>query len=220
MPPVTAARLVSAAVCGYLVGSGPVADVGARLASGGKRSLRSEGTGNPGGANALVVLGKRWGYGIILADIAKGAAACRVGRRVAGDTGAHVAGTAAVIGHCFPAWSGFKGGKGVAVSLGQCAATFPPYAPVDLAVAWAAAAKRWPARRFSSPTMAATVIASAAWVTASVVSWRRCWPNGWGPRPDALLPAAAAASSTVILSRFAAANRAARAVAPPPVAPA
>lgn len=202
------------------MGSGPVADVGARVASGGKRSLRSEGTGNPGGANALVVLGKRWGYGIILADIAKGAAACGLGRRVAGDAGAHVAGTAAVIGHCFPAWSGFKGGKGVAVSLGQCVATFPPYAPVDLAVAWAAAAKRWPARRFSSPTMAATVIASAAWVAASVLSWRRRWPNAWGPRPSALLPMAAAASSTVILSRFAAANRAARATGPPPVPPA
>lgn len=198
-------RLASAAVGGYLVGSGPVADAGARLATGGTRSLRSEGTGNPGGANALVVLGRGWGYGIILADIAKGAAACRLGRRLAGDAGAHVAGTAAVVGHCFPPWSGFQGGKGVAVSLGQCAATFPPYVPVDLAVAWAAAAKRWPARRFSAPTTAATVIASAAWVTAAVLAWRRGWPNGWGPRPTALLPTAAAASSAVILSRFAAA---------------
>lgn len=201
-------RLASAALGGYLVGSGPVADVGARLASGGASSLRSEGTGNPGGANALVVLGKRWGYGIILADIAKGAAACRLGRRLAGDAGAHVAGTAAVIGHCFPVWSGFRGGKGVAVSLGQCAATFPPYVPVDLAVAWAAAAKRWPARRFSAPTTAATVIASATWVGAALLAWRRRWPNAWGPTPTALLPAAAATSSVVILSRFAAAAKA------------
>ena len=199
-------RLVAAALSGYVVGSGPVADVGARLASGGTRSLRSEGTGNPGGANALVVLGKGWGYGIILADIAKGVAACRLGRRFAGDAGAHVAGTAAVVGHCFPVWSRFRGGKGVAVSLGQCVATFPPYVPVDLAVAWAAAAKRWPARRFSSPTLAATVIASTAWVFAALLAWQRRWPNGWGPQPDALLPAAAAASSAVILSRFAAAS--------------
>lgn len=201
-------RLASAALGGYLVGSGPAADVGARLASGGASSLRSEGTGNPGGANALVVLGKRWGYGIILADIAKGAAACRLGRRLAGDAGAHVAGTAAVVGHCFPVWSGFRGGKGVAVSLGQCAATFPPYVPVDLAVAWAAAAKRWPARRFSAPTTAATVIASATWVGAALLAWRRGWPNAWGPTPTALLPAAAATSSVVILSRFAAAAKA------------
>lgn len=209
-------RLVAAALSGYVVGSGPVADAGARLASGGARSLRSEGTGNPGGANALVVLGKGWGYGIILADIAKGAAACGLGRHFAGDPGAHVAGTAAVMGHCFPVWSGFRGGKGVAVSLGQCAATFPVYVPVDLAVAWAAAAKRWPARRFSSPTMAATVIASTAWVVASVMSWRHRWPNGWGPQPTALLPLSAAASSAVILSRFAAASRAATASADSP----
>jgi glycerol-3-phosphate acyltransferase PlsY len=204
---VAVVHLVSAAVGGYLAGTVPVADVAARLATGGTRSLRSEGTGNPGGANALVVLGKRWGYGIILADIAKGAAACGLGRRAAGGAGAHVAGTAAVVGHCFPIWSGFRGGKGVAVSLGQCAATFPPYVPVDLAVAWAAAAKRWPARRFSSPTLAATVIASATWVTAGTLSWRRGWPNAWGPTPTALLPAAAAASSAVILSRFASAAR-------------
>lgn len=204
--------LLSAAAGGYLAGSVPVADLGARLASGGATSLRSEGTGNPGGANALVVLGKRWGYAIILADIAKGAAACGLGRRTAGDAGAHLAGTAAVIGHCFPVWSRFRGGKGVAVSLGQCAATFPPYVPVDLAVAWATAAKRWPARRFSSPTLAATVIASATWVVAGVLSWRWRWPNAWGPRPTALLPAAAMASSAVVLSRFAAAARAARPV--------
>lgn len=202
--------LLSAAAGGYLAGSLPVADLGARLASGGARSLRSEGTGNPGGANALVVLGKRWGYAIILADIAKGAAACGLGRRAAGDAGAHLAGTAAVIGHCFPVWSRFRGGKGVAVSLGQCAATFPLYVPVDLAVAWATAAKRWPARRFSSPTLAATVIASATWVVAGVLSCRWRWPNAWGPRPTALLPAAAMASSAVVLSRFAAAARAAR----------
>lgn len=209
------AHLVSAATGAYLAGSVPVADVAARLATGRAGTLRSEGTGNPGGANALVVLGKRWGYGIILVDIAKGAAACGLGRRLAGDAGGHVAGTAAVVGHCFPIWSRFRGGKGVAVSLGQCAATFPPYVPVDLAVAWAAAAKRWPARRFSSPTLAATVIASATWVAAATMAWRHRWPNAWGPPPSALLPAAAASSSAVILSRFAAAAREARAMHAP-----
>ena len=215
-------RLLRAAAAGYLAGAVPVADAAARLATGGRRSLRSEGTGNPGGANALVVLGKRWGYTIILADAAKGMAACALGRRLGGDTGAHVAGTAAVVGHCFPFWSRFRGGKGVAVSLGQCAATFPAYVPVDLGVAWASAARRWPARRFSSPTLAATVIASTAWVLACALAWRRRWPTWWGPAPSAMLPATAAASSAVILSRFAAAARAPVArgpVARGPVAP-
>lgn len=200
-------RLAAAAAAGYAMGAVPSADVATRLATGDVDALRTAGTGNPGGANALVVLGKAWGYGIMLVDIAKGAGACAVGRRVAGSAGAHVAGTAAVVGHCFPAWRGFRGGKGVAVSLGQCVATFPVYVPADLAVAWVTAARRWPARHFRSPTFAATVVASSAWVAASVAAWRRHWPNLWGPAPDAALPAAAAASSAVIVSRFVAAHR-------------
>lgn len=64
--------------------------------------LRTSGSGNPGGANAAKVLGKRWGYSVMAADIAKGAVASAAGRRVAGDVGAHVAATAAVAGHCYP----------------------------------------------------------------------------------------------------------------------
>ncbi|MGH9180580.1 MAG: glycerol-3-phosphate acyltransferase, partial [Acidimicrobiales bacterium] len=95
------ARLVVAAGCGYVLGTIPSSDVAARLA-GGPSDLRTVGTGNPGGANALVVLGRIWGGAIMAADIAKGAGACVLGRRLAGDTGAHVGGTAAVVGHCFP----------------------------------------------------------------------------------------------------------------------
>lgn len=191
-------RLVGAALLGYLLGTLPSADVAVRLSGRRDVDLRAHGTGNPGAANALVVLGKRWGYAIMAADIAKGAAACLGGRRLAGGDGAHVAGPAAVVGHCFPVWNGFKGGKGVAASAGQCLATFPAYFPVDLAVAWAGSASRWRARTF-----AATAVASAAWVAAALVWWLRDWPNGWGPRPSAGLPAAAAASSAVILYRFA-----------------
>ncbi len=194
-------RLVAAAACGYLLGTVPSSDLACRMAGGGA-DLRSSGTGNPGGANALVVLGRSWGYSIMAADVAKGAVACGLGRRVAGDPGAHVAGTAAVVGHCFPVWNGFRGGKGVAASLGQCLATFPVYVPVDLALAWATALPKWRARTFT-----ATAVASAAWVGAATIWWRRGWRNGWGPRPTAGLPVAAAASSAVILQRFAAGAR-------------
>lgn len=196
------ARLAGAAVAGYLLGTVPSADLACRLATGSTDGLRTAGTRNPGGANALVVLGRSWGYGVMLADIAKGAGACVVGRRLAGDGGAHVAGTAAVVGHCFPAWNGFRGGKGVAASLGQCLATFPVYVPVDLGLAWVSALPGWKARTFT-----ATAIASTAWVAAAAVWWRRDLPNGWGPRPSAALPVAAAATSAVILQRFAAAAR-------------
>lgn len=191
------ARLAGAAAVGYLVGTVPSADVVSRLATRSGGSLRAGGTRNPGAANALVVLGKRWGYAVMAADIAKGAAACAWARRLLGDTGAHVAGTAAVVGHCFPVWAGFRGGKGVAVSMGQCLATFPVYVPVDLAVAAATVAGRWRSRTFTT-----TVVASAVWVAAAFLWWRRGWPNAWGPPPSGALPASAAASTAVILWRF------------------
>jgi glycerol-3-phosphate acyltransferase PlsY len=199
-------RLVAAATAGYLVGTVPSADVAARLATSGAADLRTAGTGNPGGANALVVLGRAWGYGVMAADIAKGATACGLGRRVGGEAGAHVAGTAAVVGHCFPVWNGFRGGKGVAASVGQCVATFPVYVPFDLGLAWLTATPQW-SRRVGTRTLIATAVASSAWVAAATVWWRRGWPNGWAPRATAGLPLAAAASSAVILSRFAAAVR-------------
>ena len=202
MPP-SLLRLSGAAAAGYLLGTVPTADIATRLA-GGTADLRTQGTGNPGGANALVVLGKGWGYGIMGVDMAKGALACGAGRRMGGDAGAHVAGTAAVVGHCFPVWNGFKGGKGVAASVGQCLATFPVYVPFDVGLAWLLATPQW-GRTVGTRTLVATAIASTTWVAAATLWWRRQLPNGWAPRASAGLPVAAAASSAVILSRFASA---------------
>lgn len=189
------ARLLRAVAAGYALGTIPSARIAARLASSGATDLRVAGTGNPGAANAAAVLGKKWGVAVLLADVAKGATASAVGRSIAGDAGAHLAGTAAVAGHCFPVWSRFKGGKGAAASCGQCLATFPAYFPLDIGVAYGVA--RW--RRKPLP---ATAVASALWVVAATLWWRRGWPNLWGPRPSAALPAAAAVSSTMILYKF------------------
>jgi glycerol-3-phosphate acyltransferase PlsY len=171
-----------------------------RLATGGGTDLRTEGSGNPGAVNAMKVLGGGWGTAVLAADIAKGALACAVGRAVAGGTGSHLGGTAAVVGHCFPVAKRFKGGKGVAASVGQCLATFPAYFPVDLAVAALSSAGAWRRR-----AAAATVLSSGAWIGGAILWWRRGWPNLWGPRPTAALPLAAGASSAVVLYRFAAA---------------
>ena len=196
------AGLSGAAALGYVVGTIPSADLACRLADQPGSDLRTGGTRNPGAANALVVLGKLWGYAVMAADIAKGAAACALARRLGGPAGAHVAGPAAVIGHCFPVWNGFRGGKGVAVSMGQCLATFPVYVPVDLAVAGATVAGKWRSRTFTT-----TVVASSAWVAAALLWWWRDLPNGWGPAPSGALPASAAVSTAVIISRFLAARR-------------
>ena len=194
-------RVVTAGAVGYTAGLMPSADVATRLATRGQVDLRSTGSGNPGAANAGAVLGVRWGWAVMAADITKGAAAARLGRRLAGDTGQHLGAFAAVVGHCYPATHGFRGGKGVACSVGQCLATFPAYLPVDLGVAAAVAAGPWKQRAF-----AATSAASAVWVVAATAWWRRGWPNGWGGRPTAGLPLAALASSAVITQRFVAAQ--------------
>jgi glycerol-3-phosphate acyltransferase PlsY len=159
--------------------------------------LRRSGSGNPGGVNARRLVGRRVGTAVIVADVAKGVAACRWGRRSAGDLGAHAAGVAAVLGHCYPLWTGFRGGKGVATSFGQCVYTFPAYAPVDVALALAVA--RVPGLR--RPALASVAVSSVAWLFASVAWWRRGLPNLWGPRPTAALPLANAVTVLVIASR-------------------
>lgn len=207
-------RIVRALAVGYLIGTFPTADLVARRVSGGAVDLRTSGTGNPGGANAAQVLGTRAGAAVIGGDIAKGAVAGVAGAALAGPVGAHLAGTASVIGHCFPVWTGFRGGKGVAASAGQCLVTFPAYFPIDVGVAVVTAAiPSWKHRAFT-----ATAVSSVCWVGGGLLWWRKGWTNLWGPRPNLMLPLASALSSAVILQRFVAAGRLAPAI--PPVSPA
>jgi acyl phosphate:glycerol-3-phosphate acyltransferase len=190
-------RFLIAAAGGYVLGTFPSADLAARLASGGSIDLRSSGSRNPGGMNARRMLGPRAGGAVVATDVVKGVAACALGRRIAGDSGAHAAGVAAVAGHCYPLWTRFRGGKGVATSFGQCLYTFPAYAPVDIAVAIGAA--RLPGLR--RPALASVAISSLLWLLASVLWWRRRLPNLWGPRPTAALPLANTATVLVIATR-------------------
>ena len=192
------ARFAAVGVSGYLAGSLPSADLAARAATGGRVDLRAVGSGNPGAVNTATNLGARWGAAVTVADVAKGTAACAIGRAVAGAAGAHVAGPAAVVGHCYPLWSRFRGGKGVATSVGQVIATFPAYFPLDvMAAAVGIALPKGPHRAFVANT-----VASVTWVTAATVWWRKNLPNLWGSEPTAGLPLAAAVSSLVIFVRF------------------
>jgi acyl phosphate:glycerol-3-phosphate acyltransferase len=198
-----ALRFALAFAAGYVLGTIPSADIAARFAPGGRVDLRTSGSRNPGGVNAMRLLGASAGRAVIVADVAKGFAGCALGRALAGDGGAHMGGVAAVVGHCYPAWNGFQGGKGVATSFGQCLYTFPAAAPIDLAVAIGTAR----VRGLRQPALVSTAVASGAWLLASVVWWRRRLPNSWGPPATGALPLANAASVLVIASRFARAIR-------------
>lgn len=202
------ARTLLAGAAGYLFGTLPSADLAARMAArrdgNGRRNLREHGTGNPGGLNAAKVLGAKWGLAVMAADIAKGAAASVAGRSLNGDAGAYAAGTGAVIGHCLPLWSGFRGGKGIATSAGTTAICFPAYMPVDLAIAGGTLGLS------RSQANVSAYVASAAFTAASIWWWRHRRSNLWGPAPSVGLPLYAAATSAVICWRFySAPNRAA-----------
>lgn len=142
------------------------------------------------------LLGRRAGVGVTAADVSKGVLASAFGRRLAGDGGAHLASVTAVAGHCFPVWTGFRGGKGIATSFGQCLATFPAYVPIDVASA-VLAGKAPHGRR---PALVSIVVSSLGWIGAGVVWWKRGLPNLWGLRQTGALPLANLATTAVIAS--------------------
>lgn len=80
--------------------------------------IRNHGSGNSGSTNALRVLGIKMGALTFLLDILKGIVAVLLGGAILGHSGSLVAGLFVVLGHNFPIFLGFKGGKGIATSLG------------------------------------------------------------------------------------------------------
>ncbi len=198
------AGLVAAAGAGYLAGTLPSADAASRLARAGDVDLRSSGSNNPGALNAAQQLGTRWGIAVLVADAAKGAAAARAGMRIVGDAGGYAAATMAIAGHIWPVWSHFRGGKGVATSVGACLAVFPAYFPLDAGVAALGAVG-------SRNAETSVRVSAVAWTLSAIVWWRRDWPNLWGPRPTVGLPLFAAAGSAMIVAKFAIARRTATA---------
>jgi len=80
--------------------------------------IRNYGSGNAGATNALRILGKKMGILTFALDILKGVIAILIGKYIAGFNGSLLAGIFVVLGHDFPIFLGFKGGKGVATSFG------------------------------------------------------------------------------------------------------
>jgi len=115
--------LLQAAICGYFLGTIPWGLVLTRLAGAG--DIRQIGSGSIGATNVLRTGRKGLAAATLALDAAKGAIAVLIGALVAPDHGMLAAGVAVMLGHVFPVWLGFKGGKGVATGLGVLLATAP-----------------------------------------------------------------------------------------------
>ena len=127
-------------VMAYCIGSVPFALLLARRWSG--DDLRRVGSGNVGAANVLRASGVRAGVVVALLDIAKGAASVLLAMRLSNDAAAPAAaGFAAIVGHIYPVWIRFKGGKGVATACGVFSVLTPlaaiPAFVIFIATAWA-----------------------------------------------------------------------------------
>ncbi|WP_408004211.1 glycerol-3-phosphate 1-O-acyltransferase PlsY [Pseudooceanicola algae] len=126
MPALTSAPLILglAAVLGYLLGSVPFGIVITRAL--GLGDLRQIGSGNIGATNVLRTGNKPAALATLILDSGKGAAAVLIARAVAPEDAVQLAGFAAFLGHCFPVWLRFQGGKGVATYIGTLLALFWP----------------------------------------------------------------------------------------------
>ncbi len=110
-------------IISYLLGSIPMGLLLTRLM--GKGDLRKVGSGNIGATNVMRVGGLRMAGLVWLLDMAKAIAAVFVGNYIAGDAFGAWCGFAAIVGHCYPVWLKFKGGKGISSLFGVLLAVSP-----------------------------------------------------------------------------------------------
>jgi glycerol-3-phosphate acyltransferase PlsY len=127
-------------IMSYLLGSIPAGYLAGRIAG---IDIRKTGSGNIGATNVTRTLGKAYGYPVFIADFLKGLAAVRLSIVVARQTQfagtwpeliGIIAAVACVIGHAFPVWLQFKGGKGVATSAGALFGLMPIAALIGAAI--------------------------------------------------------------------------------------
>lgn len=116
--------MIVAIVLAYLVGSVPFALILARHWN--AQDLRQVGSGNLGAANVLRASGVIAGIVVALLDVAKGATSVLLAERLSGSgAAAPAAGFAAIVGHIYPVWARFRGGKGVATACGVFSVLMP-----------------------------------------------------------------------------------------------
>jgi glycerol-3-phosphate acyltransferase PlsY len=150
-------QLALALVVGYGFGSIPFGLLLTRWAGAG--DIRQIGSGNIGATNVLRTGRKGLALATLLLDLAKGGLPTALGLAALGPVMGAVAGAGAILGHCFPVWLGFRGGKGVATAAGVVLGLTPLLFPIILlafvVVVWAT---RW----VSLSSITAAVLAPVA----------------------------------------------------------
>lgn len=118
-----ASKIIIVSVLSYIIGNISVSYLIAKYAAG--IDIRKYGSGNAGATNVLRTLGKKAGVAAFLGDALKGVIAVVLGRLIAGEDGQIFAGLFVVIGHNWPIFLNFKGGKGIATTIGVMTAINP-----------------------------------------------------------------------------------------------
>ncbi len=153
----------------YLSGS-----VNAALAAARARGvdIRSEGSGNPGASNVLRVLGRGPAAVVYIVDLLKGFLPALIGAAVWSPAVGALAGLCAVVGHCYPVFHRFRGGKGVAAAGGAVLA-LAPLAMIAMAAVYAIVLKL--TRISAAGSLAAAAAAAPALLLAGVDTWAVVW---------------------------------------------
>lgn len=109
-------KYILLAVISYFIGNISFAYILGKIFT--KKDVRDYGSGNAGTTNAIRAFGKKIGILVFLGDVLKGVVAVLLGRYLLGQTGAYLAGACVIIGHNWPVLLNFRGGKGVATTIG------------------------------------------------------------------------------------------------------
>jgi len=120
-----------AIVAGYLLGSVPTGYLVGRSRG---VDVRAVGSGSMGATNVFRAVGGKLASFVLIVDVLKGLAAVLLGSALAGEPWGILAGAAAMVGHTFPVWLRFKGGKGVATGLGVIFGALPLAAPIIIPI--------------------------------------------------------------------------------------
>jgi glycerol-3-phosphate acyltransferase PlsY len=152
--------LATIVIVSYILGSIPFGYLAGRIAG---IDIRKAGSGNVGATNVVRVMGKRYGYPVFALDVLKGFGAVKISMVMSGqhlewnspEISGMLAATCSVLGHVFPPWLKFNGGKGVATAAGALLALAPIATLIAVAV-WILVF--WLTRYVSLASVVATVV--------------------------------------------------------------